>query len=319
MMQRVRGLLTGSTVVALAAAAIVSLSPDEAQAQEIQLTGPLAGAPAVRKLRLHRKGRFEVAPGANFTLLDEFQRTIMPTLKLTYHFTDWFGIGVWGGYGFQVDTHLTSQLQSVAIDARNCGQNPTQSACALTTINLTRPGSNNDGSARVGRLTNDQLAAFQWTVAPQLVFVPFCGKISFFSALFVDTDVSLFVGAAIAGLQQRKPCGLNDDDTANANGPCGAGGQSQQQGMFGLETNIKVAPTLGLGLNFYPLPFMGFGGEFRVMPFAWNPSGFDNHGGGKDKQFPDNSISGADEELRVNPMITAFISFQLPPGIKTSE
>jgi hypothetical protein len=41
-----------------------------AEAQEIQLTGPLAGAPAVRKLRLHRDGWFEVAAGSSFTLLD---------------------------------------------------------------------------------------------------------------------------------------------------------------------------------------------------------------------------------------------------------
>lgn len=317
-MHRVRGLAAVALAAGLGAGAL--LAPAEAAAQEIQLTGPLAGAPAVRKLRLHRNGRFELAPGVNFTLLDEFQRTIMPTLKATYHFTDWFGIGLWGGYGFQVDTHLTSELQRVAIDNRSCGANPTQTACGLTAVNITRPGNNSDGTPRVGRLTNDQLAAFQWTLAPQLVFVPFRGKIAFFSAAFVDTDVSIFVGAAIAGLQQRKPCGLNDDNSPNQNGPCAAtGGANSNSGSFGLETNIKVAPTLGLGLNFYPLPFFGFGGEFRVMPFAWNPSGFDNHGGGKDGAFPDNSISGADEELRVNPMVNVHISFQLPPNIKTSD
>ena len=32
---------------------------ETAQAQEILLTGPLAGAPAVRQLRLYREGRFE--------------------------------------------------------------------------------------------------------------------------------------------------------------------------------------------------------------------------------------------------------------------
>ena len=39
-----------------------SRSRPKRSAQEIQLTGPLAGAPAVRKLRLYREGRFEVAP-----------------------------------------------------------------------------------------------------------------------------------------------------------------------------------------------------------------------------------------------------------------
>ena len=62
----------------LAAAAIATVGvgtatfagESTASAQEIQLTGPLAGAPAVRKLRLYRPGRVELALGPGFTLLD---------------------------------------------------------------------------------------------------------------------------------------------------------------------------------------------------------------------------------------------------------
>ena len=70
-----------------------------ATAQEIQLTGPLAGAPAVRQLRLHRQGRVEIAPSVSFTLLDEYQRTILPGGRLTYNLADWLAIGVWGAFG----------------------------------------------------------------------------------------------------------------------------------------------------------------------------------------------------------------------------
>src|SRR5262245_53873814 len=91
-----------------------------AEAQEIQLTGPLAGAPAVRKMRLHRQGRFELAPGVSFTLLDQYERTILPGVRATYHFTDWFGIGVWGGFGVQSATGLTNELQQKAVDNRAC-------------------------------------------------------------------------------------------------------------------------------------------------------------------------------------------------------
>src|SRR3954470_15537746 len=116
MMRRfVKGLLAG-----LAGWAALTAVSAGAQAQEIQLTGPLAGAPAVRKLRLHRQGRFEVAPGVSFTLLDQYQRTIMPGAKLTYHVTDWFGIGVWGGFGVQYTTTLSDELQEKAVDGRNC-------------------------------------------------------------------------------------------------------------------------------------------------------------------------------------------------------
>ncbi|HMJ56441.1 MAG TPA: hypothetical protein VK540_30450, partial [Polyangiaceae bacterium] len=79
-----------------------------ATAQEIQLTGPLAGAPAVRQLRLQRQGRVEIAPTISFTLLDEYQRTILPGGRLTYNLTDWLAIGVWGAFGaVKMPTGLT--------------------------------------------------------------------------------------------------------------------------------------------------------------------------------------------------------------------
>jgi hypothetical protein len=42
-------------------------SASDATAQEIQITGPLAGAKAVRRLRLHRDRRFDIAPSPCLT------------------------------------------------------------------------------------------------------------------------------------------------------------------------------------------------------------------------------------------------------------
>ena len=53
-------------LLALTAGFAVCAVPEQAQAQEVMITGPLAGAPAVRKLRLYREGRFELGG----TLLD---------------------------------------------------------------------------------------------------------------------------------------------------------------------------------------------------------------------------------------------------------
>ncbi|WP_437536454.1 hypothetical protein WME79_16430 [Sorangium sp. So ce726] len=265
-----------------------------AEAQEIQLTGPLAGAPAVRKLRLHRDGRFEVAPGASFTLLDEYRRTIMPGLRLTYHFTDWLGFGAWGGYGFQYNTGLTDELQRVAIDGRNCDTQPFTKACQLTRVNLTK-----------GDLTKDQLGQIQWVAAPQVTVVPFRGKLALFAELFVDTDVSFFAGAAAIGVKERKECG-----TTNQNA-CAE--------TFGLESRMAFAPTFGLGWNFYPSDFIGFGAEWRALPFAWNTSGFDNHGLGTDEAFPDRKVDDKDREFHFTSMVTVSLSIQFPTGIKTTE
>src|SRR5215208_4672846 len=106
-------------VAALAASAVLA-STETAAAQEILLTGPLAGAPAVRKLRLYREGRFEVSPHFTFTLLDEYQRQILFGLRLNYNFTDWLALGVYGAFGgtnekwpLRIQTGLTDEIQDV--------------------------------------------------------------------------------------------------------------------------------------------------------------------------------------------------------------
>jgi hypothetical protein len=296
MMRRfVQGLC--SVLAALSGCALL-MTTSPAEAQEIQLTGPLAGAPAVRKLRLHREGRVEVAPGVSFTLLDEYQRTIMPGLRATYHFTDWIGVGVWGGFGFQYTAGLTDELQEKAIDNRDCANRPFTKACRLTAFNLTR-----------GDLAEDQLAAMQWVAAPQLTFIPFRGKLALFASLFVDTDVHFFLGPAFVGLKERRECG------PDAGVPC------SDDESFQLESRLAVAPTFGLGLNFYPrqLKFFGFGVEWRGLPFSWNTSGFDNRGGGPNEEFPDTAVNDEDREFRFNSMVTVSFSFQIPPQWEISD
>jgi len=297
-----RKILAGA--LCLTAMAIAGATASSAEAQEIQITGPLAGAPAQHNARLHRQGRFEIAPNISFTLLDEYQRTIMPGLKLTYHINDWFGVGVWGGYGIQYTTGLTDELQQKAVDDRGCFTNPSQKACQLTAVSLThRKGAN---------LVDDQLGRFQWTVAPQLTFVPFRGKIALFNALFIDTDVSLFVGGAIVGLQERKHCGDTGADKEQGELNC------SDPKSFALESKITGAPTFGLGLNFYPTQFFGFGAEWRGIPFAWNTSGFDVAGGGPDGNFPDDKVNGTDETFHFNSMITINFTFRLPTKVQVS-
>ncbi len=292
------------TVSALLAgcAALVSLSAT-ANAQEIQLTGPLAGAPAVRQLRLHRAGRFEVSLGSSFTLLDQYLHTAMPGGTLTYHFTDWIGIGVFGGYGIQYNTGLATELQGV-INTYNCAQRPFTQACQLTGVNLTH-----------GNIVTDQLGHINWMVAPQVVAIPFRGKISLFSALFLDTDVDIFAGAAFTGIKERADCGLSD--SGGPLPPC------SQASTFTLASRVAIAPTFGLGLNFYPASnganFFGVGFEFRAFPFAWNTSGFDNHGGGPNGNFPDNNVNGSDREFHFNTMGTIQLKFTFPPEIKTNK
>jgi hypothetical protein len=297
-------------LVAAAAGAAAALEASTADAQEILLTGPLAGAPAVRKLRLHREGRIELAPGVSFTLLDEYQGFIVPGLRATYHPLDWLGFGVWGGYGFGVQRDLANQVQTVAIDERRCAENSSSKACRLTEVNLTRPGQNPAGDpARTGRLADDQLGAMTWFVAPEATAVPFRGKIALFASVFADADIAFFAGPAFVGLRERKACGRGDDGA-----PLPACSTS-----FSLTDRVAIAPTFGLRFNFYVTDFIGFGAEFRGLPFNWNTAGFDNHGTGQDNAFPDQAVNGADSEFKFNSMMSVYATVAIPTKIKVTE
>lgn len=276
-------------VGAAALAGGLFLSAGTSQAQEIQLTGPLKGAPACRHCRMYREGRFEVAPSVGFTLLDEYRRTILPGARLQYSLADWFSIGVWGAVGaVSITTDLADQIDAQAPrDAR-------------TQINVNHNGSGGK------RPFADQTAKIGWVAAPQVQFAPFRGKLALFQKLFVDTDAYLHAGLAFVGISER--------------GDCGAAGQPNcaDPKSFELASRTVPAPTFGLGLNFYMNKFLSLGFEYRALPFSWNRAGFDSAGGGNNKRFPDNVVSSDDRTFKFNQMAVVSVGIALPTEPKVS-
>jgi outer membrane beta-barrel protein len=281
-----------TAVLAAVAAAGVWWTAGAANAQEIQLTGPLKGAPAVRHLRLYRQGRFEIAPAVSFTLLDEYRRTILTGARLNYNLTDWLGIGVWGAYGaISTTTYLADQIDTHA---------PRD---ALTAINVNHTGQYpNFGYASF----NDQTARMDWVLAPQLTFVPFRGKLAIFNTIFVDTDFYAAGGVGFVGIEERGPCGGSAKPCADPS-------------TFALQSTTKVAPTFGVGFTFYPGSFWSLGVEYRALPFSWNRAGFDSRGAGTNGNFPDGQINSQDDTFRFNQLITVSVGFYLPTNPKISE
>jgi hypothetical protein len=269
------------------------LASGSALAQEIQLTGPLAGAPAVRKLRFHRKGRFEIAPTVSFTLLDEFQRTILVGGRLNYNLTDWLAIGVWGAGGaIKVPTALTDHINDVTQVRRATENTP-------TTISI----NNRLTQATIGSDFKQQLGTIKWIVSPQVTLVPFRGKLAIFQKIFVDTDAYIFGGPAFIGLTERGDC----------IGTC------DQPESFATKARTQIAPTFGLGLSFYIGSLASLGLEWRGIPFAWNTGGFDTHGGAPDGRFPDNKITSDDREFKFNQVISINLGFSFPTETRASQ
>lgn len=290
---------TKRLLTALAACVGLLAFSEQSQAQELYLTGPLAGAPAVRKLRLYRQTRFEFAPAVSFTLLDEYQRTILLGGRLQFNITDWLGIGAWGGWGgIRLPTALTDHIQEVNASnktrAASCAGTPDASGCpgALLNQRLTE--------VNLGPDLKDQLGGIEWIVAPQATVTPFRGKLALFQSIYLDTDFYLSLGAAFANLKERKDCN-----------PC--------TGQFAMGTRMAVAPTAAVGFSFYVNKWSAIGWEYRFLPFAWNISGFDTAGGGKDNDFPDNKITDADQRFRLNMAMTLSYNIYLPTQYKVSE
>ena len=221
----------------LAAAFVAGLgclvATQTAQAQEILMSGPLAGAPAVRKLRLYREGRVELAPSVSFSLLDEYQRTIFAGATLNYNITDWIAIGGWGAFGvLQMPTALTEHIESYH-GARQCGAGGADELdCRLTSVNLGAPSV---------KLRN-QVGQIAWIGSPQVTLTPFRGKISAFDSLYVDTDLHFFAGVAIVGLNEREDCA---GDVCNGNHSRKA--RTAVTGTFGLGAHVLHALVWWLG------------------------------------------------------------------------
>jgi len=281
--------LLGALATGLALTAVTAVT-ETAQAQEILVSGPLANAPAVRKLRLYREGRFEVAPAVSFTLLDEYQRTILFGGRINYNFTDWLALGVWGAHGtIKIATALSDHIQDV--NKVRQGLPDTDINRRLTAVNMSQD-------------FTKQLSGIEWVIAPQLTAIPFRGKIALFQSIFLDTDLYFFAGPAFVSLKERKEC---TEDCAN------------RTDTFNKASRMAIAPTFGLGFSFYVNKWNAIGFEYRALPFAWNLAGFDVAGTGKDDAFPDNKITSDDQEFRFNQLLTVSYNFYFPLDHRVSE
>jgi hypothetical protein len=297
-----------TAVLASVAALGVLSAAESAGAQELQLTGPLKGAPAVRAMRLYRQGRFELAPTFSASLLDEYRRTFMIGARLNYNITDWLAVGVWGGFTFfSPQTDLTTQIDQVA------PRDP------LTATNVNHGGTyptyqcpNNAPASSCAPFVN-QTAKLNWILAPQVTFIPFRGKLAIFNKIFVDADFYAAAGIAFIGISERAPCG----DTGQ---PSCASSQS-----FTLQDSVRSVfsgnqyGTYALGFTFYPGDFWSIGLEYRMLPMTWNRAGFDSRGAGPNSNFPDYKINSQDDTFDFNQMITISAGFSFPTKPKISE
>jgi outer membrane beta-barrel protein len=287
-------------------------------AQEILLEGPLAGAPAVRKLVQYRRMRFSVGPQFSYTLNNEYMHNFLLGLRLEFDFTDWFGIGAVGYYGFNAPTKLTKHIEQ----SRDIGDEPT--------VSTTSNWPSYTGSANF----ENQVAKLKGVYLAQVSFVPFRGKMSVFEKGFVAIDWSIFVGGGVVQFEERRFCTA----TPRQSGTDDCGGR-YQNGQFvagpnnvELETHIGGTFTWGLNFVIYFNNWVGMNVEFRMTPFKWNAGGTDEAGqaastwnyendngdptwakrSSGDGDYPDGSIDKDDRQWNLNMSIALGVIFYFP-------
>lgn len=220
-----------------------ALAASPAQAQEIQIRGPLAGARSVARLVRYREGRIAVTPLFGITLQDTFSRDLFFGARAEYHFTDWLGVGVMGAVApVHLDTSLTDQVKANSVPS-----NPAQVPRAA------------QFPTQVGRRN--------WMADLHLTFIPLRGKFALFQSLVADVDFFLFAGAAFVGIEERQDTTLRSDATIEA----------RNSSQTARASRVAIAPTFGAGLNFYLNRFISINLEYRATPFSWNTSGTDEN------------------------------------------
>jgi hypothetical protein len=286
-------------------------------AQEILLEGPLAGAPAVRKLVQYRKMRFSIAPQFAYTLVNEYMHNFLVGAELGFNFTDWFGVGLVAYYGFNAPTKLTNHIGS-SRDISGEATTPTDSNWPSYT-----------GAANF----EEQVARLKGMYLAQLNLVPFRGKASLFEKLFVSIDGAVFLGGGIVHFEERKEC----DATPGGDG-CGYVNAT----TVNVERDSKINGTFTWGLNFtaYVNDWAGVNVLFRMTPFKWNAGGTDESGqaaevwqvvpagddpvwqrtaSGGEGDYPDGKIDKEDRQWNLNMSIGVGAVFLFPTSPSISK
>lgn len=305
-----------SLLLVIAATALFTVLPSRpANAQEILLEGPLAGAPAVRKMVQFRELRFSAGPQFAYTLNNDYMHNFLVGLKLEFNFTDWINLGLVGYYGINAPTSLTNYVN----ESRNIGGSAT-----------TPSESNYPSYTGAGNFEN-QVALLKGIYLAQLGFTPFRGKMSMFEKVFVAIDGTIFLGGGIVHLQERTSCIYSPEDPQypNVDKACG----EINDPASGLSRTTRITGTFTWGVNFmaYFNNWFAVNLEYRMSPFKWNPGGTDESGesasfwelneaadtwnkvhGTSQGDYPDGIIDENDRQWNLNQSIALGFIFYFP-------
>jgi outer membrane beta-barrel protein len=224
---------TSLALGAAVAGALAVSTPVAAQERK----SPLADAPAIRRRVELRDKRFEIGVRMSSTLGQDFYHAVMVSGRIGFHLTDWLALAAVGGLNVtpKFKTSFNERLMEVLPDKKGTDRTPTKDE-ALAGMN------------RIGEVFGGQVE-----------LIPFTGKFSLFSKLFMNYDFYAFGGPGVINFKSDTPC------TGTESASCAV-------------TGMKIGANFGVGAHLFANDFFALNFEVRDILVRNNPAGRDEDG-----------------------------------------
>jgi outer membrane beta-barrel protein len=250
----------------------------------------------VRHRRLLVRHRFEVTPLFESSIDADFQHTVGGGLKLEYHFSDMFSIGVIGVASTSIQTTLTQNI--------------------VSTLPTTEPA---DSRVPSQQQFLDHLNSMPFHGAAYLSFTPWYGKLAAFGAAYVAFDFYFQAGVSFAELTSNCPttAGLCDDTHPGTSIMNPQGGvippDDNPRNDPPLNSGNRIGLYLGGGIHVFLSDFIALDLTVRDYGFSDNPSGADYNADG---YVGNNPKLGDDNRFLQHLFFGAGLSIMFPTTVK---
>jgi outer membrane beta-barrel protein len=264
---------------------LVAAAPTRALAER---RNPLEGQPAVRHKVELRKLRFEITPQFLTSTNQDYKNAFGPGVMLQFHIFDWLGIGAQFAYTFNTNTPLENKV-------RDQLKNVTS---------YTYPG-----PQPTLQMHDERVLNINYVTSIFASVVPMWGKLSLFSALFLNYDFFVDGGIGIVGYSQNgccknvaRPAHPVPGTTETLSDP-----NTEDPSIF---AGTKVGGMIGVGVHLYFNDWIGIELELRDYITRANPGGADVNA--------DRHLTGDDEGPQNNIFFGFGVNLMLPPRAKIS-
>ena len=251
--------------------------------------------PPVRARRLLVAHRFEITPLFESSIDADFQHTVGGGLKLEYHFSDQFSIGVIGVASTSIHTSLTDNILATLPDQPMAGSKVPSQQQFL-----------------------DHLNSMPLHGAAYLSWTPWYGKLAAFGAAYLAFDFYFQAGLAFASLSSSCPttAGLCDDThpgTSVTTGGVVVPPDDNPRNDPPLNSGSRLGLYLGGGIHVFLSDFIALDLTVRDYGFSDNPSGADFNA---DEFVGSNPKLGDDNRFLQHLFFGVGVSIMLPTTVK---